>query len=310
LNSQVANPENYIFAGLRVNSEVPLSGAPRCAEQFPAPDIVIRLAKVPVTLTKVDVAFDDGQCNKHEFLLNVPHVARFLVHHGKEILVERARMASDSDVSVHLLRTVFGILCHQRGIIPLHASAIDFTDGCVAFVGEPGAGKSTLVSALSKRGHQVLADDVCYMRLGTKGELQIWPGTNRIRLWEDSLNALGYRESSIQRELRRFDKYIIPTSLQRPVSPRCLHKVYQLTAAINGEDPKISQLRGAQAIKVLITNVYRIELATYMGYKPAAFVACASVANEIPVFQFSRPMNFNALHEMIDSLDDHLRQTG
>ncbi len=80
--------------------------------------------------------------------------------------------SSDHDeVRAYLLGAVFGALCHQRGITPLHASAIDVADGCVAFVGASGAGKSTLVAALARRGHQIIADDECFLQLETGGEV-------------------------------------------------------------------------------------------------------------------------------------------
>jgi hypothetical protein len=60
-------------------------------------------------------------------------------------------------------------------------------------------------------------------------------------------------------------------------------------------------------MEVLMTNIYRLGLAEHMGFKPAAFVICAATARDVPVFRFSRPMAFNALHEGVGLLEDHLR---
>src|SRR6202008_4886252 len=98
---------------------------------------------------------------------------------GKEILVDQAPASSPRDVAAYLLGTAFGVLCHQRGIIPLHASAVNVADGRVASAGESGAGKWTLVAALAVRGHQVIADDLFFLRLADTGDVKAWPGVNR-----------------------------------------------------------------------------------------------------------------------------------
>jgi hypothetical protein len=74
--------------------------------------------------------------------------------------------------------------------------------------------------------------------------------------------------------------------------------------------PEERQVRGASAIELLMQNVYCLSLAPYMGRKPEVFAVCAAIARLVPVFQFSRPLPFEALHKGIDVLEDHLRGMG
>ena len=305
-----SHPTVYRLASLRIVSDVPLPGLAPCLDETAiGHEIVIRRARVPQSLSSVAVTFADGQCNKNELLLDIPEVGRYLLRGGNEILVEPATPASQDDVYGYLLGTMFGMLCHQRGITPLHASAIDVAAGCVVFVGDSGAGKSTLVAALAERGHRVIADDVCFLQLGDNGDVQIWPGINRIRLWEDAMAALGCEGPGVARELRGYNKYIIPVPPPpNPTEPRHLRRVYQLQPAPDGGAASVSRLRGAAAVEALMQNVYRLGLAECMGYKPAAFVVCAAAVQDVPVFQFSRPMGFDALRKCIDFLEDHLHE--
>lgn len=309
LPSQTVNTMIYTLAGLRIVSDLPLPGLAQNVKKFPSEtEIVIRHAPVPESLPSFDVAFSGGQCNKTSFLIKVPGVSRFLIRGGKEILVDPVPAASNGDLCAYLLGTVFGVLCHQRGIIPLHASAIDVANGCVAFVGESGAGKSTLVAAFATHGHQVIADDVCFLKISAEGIVKAWPGINRIRLWEDAIAALGYEEAAVERELRGYNKYLLPVlSPPNPIEPRHLRRVYQLDDAPDGSTPSVNRLYGASAVEVLMQNVYRLEFADYMGFKPAAFIACAAVARDVPVFRFSRPRGFNTLRQGLEFLEDHLR---
>src|SRR6185436_17962029 len=63
-------------------------------------------------------------------------------------------------VGFHLVRSVTGAVLQQRGLLPLHASALLLGAGAIALLGPSRAGKSTLAAALARRGHPVLADDV------------------------------------------------------------------------------------------------------------------------------------------------------
>ena len=300
---------NYRTAGLHIASEMLLPGLTLCHDEiFLDAEILIRRAQVPGELESTKAVFPEGECNENEFLLIIPKVARFLIRNGAEILVQQERDSSTNDVIAYLIGTAFGILCHQRGITPLHACAIDVTGGCVAFMGESGAGKSTLAATLAVRGYQVIADDVCFLKLGEQGLVRAWPGVNRIRLWEGAMKALGCDGPGVEREIRAYNKYIIPIRPpQYPCEPRRLLQLYQLNSARVGESATVSRLQGAAAVEIIMQNIYRLGLAENMGYKPAAFAFCAATARAVPVFRFNRPMGFNLLAKGIDVLEDHLR---
>jgi len=307
LSSQPVGTTAYGLAGLYIRSELPLPGVPPWPGDIPGRDkIVIRRADVPRSLSVVTAVFPDGQCNKNELLLDIKGVSRYLVR-DEEILVDQAAGSTSGEVCAFLLGTAFGVLCHQRGILPLHASSVDFTDGCIAFVGKSGAGKSTLVAALAARGHQVISDDVCFLQRDEHGQIRVWPGLNRLRLWEDAMKALGCDGPDVEREFRGYNKYLVPLcSPRNPGEPRRLRRIYQLEPAPDGDRASVNRLQGAAAVEVLIQNIYRSGLAEHMGRKPALFVTCAAAARDIPVFRFSRPLGFHALREAVDVLEDHL----
>jgi hypothetical protein len=298
----------YGFAGLYIRSELPLPGVTPWREETPAGEkILIRRADVPRSLSNITAVFAEGQCNYEELLLNVEGVSRYLMRGGNEICVDQMPGSTPGEVCAYLLGTAFGVLCHQRGILPLHASAVDVSDGCVAFIGKSGAGKSTLVAAMAARGHRVISDDVCFLQRDRLEQIRVWPGLNRLRLWEDAVTALRCGGSVVEREFRRFNKYLIALPpLRNPNQSRPLRRVYQLHAAPEGDRAGINRLQGAAALEVLMQNIYRSSLAEHMGRKRALFVACASAARDIPIFRFSRPLRFHALSESVDLLEDHL----
>ena len=305
--------EVYALAGLRIVSDFRLRGLQGYTDEVAADgEVVIRRACIPEGLALATATFGDGRhsgrYNGKEVLLEFPTAGRFLVRCGKEILVDPAPASDDGEVRSYLLGTAFGVLCHQRGITPLHASVIAIADGFVAFVGESGAGKSTLAAALARRGHQVVADDVCFLQIDREHHIRAWPGIARIRLWEAAMQALGCDGPGVERERHGYNKYFIPVVQPQNLNqPRRLRRVYELHDAPSGPTKVVTRLRGAAAVEVLMQNVYRLGLAEYMGYKPAAFVVCAATARDVPVFRFSRPLGFDTLHEGVEFLEDHMR---
>jgi hypothetical protein len=300
----------YRLGGLRILSDVPLFGLPLCGESTGQDDVVIRRGAIPEELASTTAALRDSECigtyNGKDVLIDVPEVARFLVRGGKEIVIEAAPLVHEDEIRVYLLGTVFGLLCHQRGILPLHAAAIDVAGGCVAFVGASHSGKSTLAAALAARGHQVIADDVCFQQLDDAGRVKSWPGLARIRLWEEAMHALGCDGPGVVREMHGYNKFFIPVpSLQNPVGSRPLRRVYALQPASDAA-PSIIRLHGAAGIEVLMQNVYRLSMAEALGYKPHVFRLCAGVASNVSVFRFSRPLGFDVLDAGIDLLEEHL----
>jgi hypothetical protein len=305
----------YRLAGLRIVSDLPLVGIQPCGhEAAPHKEVRIRRAVVPGGLASNTATFRDGQHigghDGREVLLDFPRVCRFLVRAGREILIDPAPASDAGEVRAYLLGTAFGLLCYQRGLIPLHASAIDLADGAVAFVGASGAGKSTLVAALARRRHEIISDDVCFLQLNGEGNVQVRPGIARIRLWEDAMYALRYGGAGVEREMHGYNKYFIPVRSPRsPLERRHLRRVYELHPAIDGAI-QMTRLHGAAAVEVLMQNVYRLSLVERLGYKPHAFTICVAAARNVPVFRLSRPKHFHALGETIGVLEDHMREIG
>src|SRR5204862_593604 len=98
--------------------------------------------------------------------------------------------SSLADNLTYVLGPVFGILLRLRGMTSLHASCIQLGDGCLAVLGEPEAGKSTLAAAFALAGNTILSDDIT--TLERRGDdVFARPAYPRIRLWPESAAVLG-----------------------------------------------------------------------------------------------------------------------
>ena len=121
--------------GMRIRSDIPLPG-PK-AELGDEPDLVIELGQVeePAIPGQEIVADDQGTT------LTIEGIARYRISDGRRIIVQPALGVPEANVRLFLLGSAMGLLLHQRGLMPLHASAVEIEGRAVAFTGASGAGK-------------------------------------------------------------------------------------------------------------------------------------------------------------------------
>lgn len=99
--------------------------------------------------------------------------------------------ASLDDTCTYLYGPILGLVLRLRGALALHASAVQFGEGAIGFVGPRGAGKSTLAAALATSGCSVVTDDVLHVRCDN-GHWLVEPFAAMLKLWPDGARlALG-----------------------------------------------------------------------------------------------------------------------
>src|ERR1700688_3352248 len=177
----------YLIGGITLISEIALPELPLIQQQSATPHPVrVRLGAVANHLSGAVELDPDCFATPTQYLLNIQGVARYLVTAGREIVVDLAAAAPALDVRGYLLGSIFVVLCQQRGLLPLHASAIAGKSGVAAFLGNSGQGKSTLAAHLAQRGFRVLADDVCLIDTAQPAAMVI-PTAPWLKLWRNSL---------------------------------------------------------------------------------------------------------------------------
>jgi hypothetical protein len=110
-------------------------------------------------------------------------VAEFLVSpDGRRVACHRRRGATPEAFLAYLLGPVLSFALIGRGAEPLHATCVVVDGRAVAFLGDGGAGKSTLGAAFLEAGHALLTDDLLVATPRGAGVLAC-PGIPRIKLF-------------------------------------------------------------------------------------------------------------------------------
>jgi hypothetical protein len=295
----------YTIFGLTVDSQL------ECPELMPgladaAPDFRIVQDDFPEQLEGATQRTRYSQYAPGTYQLQIDQVARYRVEGGRVIRVNPDPRAAEGDVRLWLLGTCLGALIYQRGLLPLHVSAVAVDGQAFAFCGESGAGKSTLAAALHRQGFPLLTDDVGLAVPGAAGVL-LHPGMPRIKLWRDTLQEFELADTpGLIRDLTRTDKFHVPVHQGFQPSALPLAGIYVLQRAPD-DQIRIERVSGHKAIGFIRENSYRPWFPIMLGGAEEHLHSCAQVNVSAGVYVFERPWNLARLEPALAVLIGHMQ---
>jgi len=283
-------PFDYQLFGLAVRSDFALPELP-AGKATAETDVVVRRGK------------GDGGS-----LIAIDGIAEFRVSAGTHIWVSPAAGASPRNVRLYLLGSAMGLLLHQRGLLPLHANAVEVQGRAIAFMGPSGSGKSTLAAWFHDRGFTVVADDVCVVGFGDDDAPFVYPGLPRLRLWKEALEASGRDAAQFARSYAgddEWDKFDVPLdSAAAPLGSTPLAAIYLLA---NGDAARVERLSGIEAAEALFANTYRGRFVTQSGDPKLHWEACVRLVRSTPIFRAARVWGLDRMDEEAGRLLAHAR---
>ncbi len=303
----------YLLGGITLASEIALPELSPVEREACSPrPVTLRLGAVPHHLPDAVQLDAFRVATSAQFLLSIPGVARYLVTAGTEIVVEPEMEAVASDVRGYLLGPVFVVLCQQRGLLPLHASAVGSEAGVVAFVANSGEGKSTLAAHLGRRGFRVLADDTCLIDTSQPGEAMVTPTAPWLKLWRNSLETLGKEVEGMAKVFSDEDKYRLP--IAAPLQPEPIRKLFFLQSAEEGSlgsygsATVMENIPRLEAVPLLMSLVHHAYVLEATGQREETFRRCSRVLSQASAHRLIRPWGLEHLESTVDLVDAVLRK--
>ena len=119
-----------------------------------------------------------------------PDVGGFIIEGRDTIFVEPAPDVSEDLLALPLLGPILAILLHLRRTFTLHGSAVLYNEKAYGFIGDKGAGKSTLAAMLLRNPEvDFLTDDL----LVISDELEVLRGYPQMKLSDEALKHFDTR---------------------------------------------------------------------------------------------------------------------
>lgn len=296
--------QSYWLFGLQVRSELALPGLEHAPDINDA-DASIELGQVPAPADPLlELVVDELGAT-----LTIEGVGRYRIERGTRITIEPEAGAPEANVRLFLLGSAMGVLLHQRGLLPLHASAVEVDGKAVAFAGPSGSGKSTLAAAFHDHGYRVIADDVCVVRFDQAGRALACHGIPRLRLWEEALVATGREAGNYElsyagdESFRKFDVPIPPEVNRRAGMP--LAAVLLLS---EGQSLAFRRVLGSAAMDAVFANTYRGEYVQRAGRPSTHWEGVIRLIGVAPILEFVRPRDLQNLAEQVRMIANFIRQ--
>ena len=294
----------YQAYGLRVRSALalPFDMLPNTG----AADVTVRFGPVPSTLSAGTDRFvhtDLWQARPGIFLMQVEGVARYLIAAGRDVRIQP--LGGDPADIASFLVGMWAVLLQQRGVMPLHAAAVKTPAGAVLLLGHSGHGKSSLATALVKRGYALLADDVTGLVV-RDGRVTALPSFASLRLWKQTLTQMRDPPEVLSRVRPGLEKYWAkPSSACAEALP--VHVAIVLTPS-HGADIRMEAVPPNDAFWLLGEHTHRRRALHAMGRRSTLFRVATAMARQVPMLQAWRPHHPFLLEELANHVEARIAE--
>jgi hypothetical protein len=206
-----------------------------------------------------------------------------------------------------LLGPVMALLLHVRGLLVLHAGAVEVGGGAAVFLGDKLAGKSTTSAAFVRSGHRLVTDDLLALDFAG-GTPLIQPGFPQLKLDPvgagDMVAGQAQALPEVMPGLGKRQHRLHGAFSLAPLPPRRLYVLER------GGTAGVERLPDQEALKALIRYSYLArfprdvvtpqDLARHMGQ-------CAGLATFAGVSHLCVPDGLDRLAEVVDVVKEDCR---
>lgn len=244
------------------------------------------------------------------YVLRFAQLADFFINQTSGVISFCSRPDTPPDSIRHLfLDGVVPLLLSLGGCGILHASAVLTPYGVGAFLGETGAGKSTLAGSFQHLGCAIVSDDCLVLDKDEHG-FYARPSYPGVRLREDSLSHLAVKGTATlsvahYNSKRRLNS--VPFAGQpHPIKAiYCLQRVNQVQRGM--PESVVETLSGHHRLIEVLRYLYCLD-----PYDPdmlvKQFKLLESLVSVVPVFHLAIPDGFRHLSRVCENVLAHMRE--
>lgn len=289
---------NYLYQayGLKISSPVPLAALPPASGQ---PDVTVSVNRRFVPSQAAKAEDWTYRIDRSEAEIRHPKLCSFRIREGRQVEIEAVPEFDDQFLQVYLVGLVMAVVLYQRSYFVLHASAAELDTGAIAFLGHTGAGKSSLVASLHRRGARILADDNTALDLTSITPIVI-PGFPELKVIPEIAASLGYEAESLRRFHPALQKMGCSIEAGYSANPIGLRRMYVLSRA--AEQP-VSPIGRPSAVIQLV----RHSMPSRIGVKAGAdhLLQCSQVAESVPMYLIRTFDSLDEISALAKLVEDH-----
>ncbi|KPP94414.1 hypothetical protein SAMN04515621_1781 [Erythrobacter sp. HL-111] len=234
------------------------------------------------------------------FCLSFAGLARFLIDLAKqEITVfDVAAEATPSDLEHFLHDHVVPRILAEQGSVVLHGSAVAIGGRLAIFLGNTGAGKSTLAASLHEAGHPLLGDDAVVVAPG-EGRFHGRAVYPTLRLFPDTISQVfgGAVETSPMAHYSDKLRVSVPAIARDAARSFPLGALFFLTGEGGASDPRADETSPSAACMALVEQSFALDPGD-PGKAAARLREIARLAGAIPGYRLTYPHDYGRIAEL------------
>jgi len=230
----------------------------------------------------------------------------FTALEGRRVIVSVATRDEPETVARAVLTGGLNAIAYQRGLLPLHASAIEVGQDCLAFCGESGAGKSTMAAALAQAGYPLLCDDLVVVHADRDGCPLVWPSIMRPKLTRHSMELLDGAVTALSPIAEWDMKAVTQVGRRASYGPRRLAAIYLFGSG----EPAICRLSRLEAATMLYRCLRNHDWLEQAGTAAAVRQRWLKLVSRISITLVTRPRESFAFPALVQTLIDSWHRGG
>lgn len=213
--------------------------------------------------------------NDSGYLMRIHDIADFYLSSDSKKISYCFNDYSNRNTIIHLLLDhILPMAISNQGRLVLHASAVSYGGESIAFIGESGAGKSSLAGALLKAGCSLITDDFLILEKIENAYFCI-PSYPDLRLWPDSADSLfnnlntsefvSHFSDKRRIRVKNFDmnEFSGKTKLKRIYILGGIELSVNSRTETNCDDYLISEVTTAQYFGQALKSVFRLDISDH-----------------------------------------------
>jgi hypothetical protein len=290
----------YWAYGLGIHSEFPLFHLPVQAVNR---NVVIVKERIKTSRTDGNAPYPYIHLSDREAIFSIAKVGRFRVSGGYQIGVDPEPNAEQNLVQSFLVGNALALLLYQRERLVLHASVISINGQGIAFLGDSGAGKSSIAAAFLARGHKFLVDDLASVDI-LAGAAWVDPGFPFIKLSDETKETLALTPEQLEFMGMVDDKASYRLNHLASKERVRLQQIYVVQP---GEEIGLLHINSQQAIFELMR--YSIPPSMVKLNHVAHFERCLELMNCAQIYGLRRPELLSRLPQLVDRVEENTKIT-
>lgn len=293
----------YWAYGLKVGSQLPFPELMPLQNDDPC-DLTIAWGSIPVIEKTLNgfhsKAYD---ITPTHYRITIKDVASYFVQDGKTIFIEAHENADQESIRLFCLSNAFAAALHQRKTIPIHCAALIDKGELVLVLGDSGAGKSTTMASLIKKGLKPFSDDVCVPFHDPKtGKISLFSSYPMMKFWKETLDLVGLNskvDRKIRHDMEKYGIYFHQSFLTKALAPKL---IILLEKTDKVSTPILAALSGIELFTKLESNAYRREYLGFSELKKEHFMLFTQLANQSACYLLKRPLKGDFVDEVAQKI--------